>query len=122
MLMLFSSLAGLIVVIAGVVLVYAATLPNEFRVTRTVRINTAREKIFPLIENLTVFNQWNPFAKQDPTIAIAYSGPESGKGAANHVGRAADARATAMSKLPIPNRRRASPWRFTWRRRWRLAM
>lgn len=71
----------LVVGVAGV-LAYAATLPNEFQVSRTIRIDAPPEKIFPLINNLKQFNEWNPFAKRDATMEIAYSGPESGPGAA----------------------------------------
>jgi uncharacterized protein YndB with AHSA1/START domain len=56
---------------------------SAFRVQRTVSIKAPPEKVFPLINNLKTMNEWNPFAKQDPTIRIKYSGPASGKGAAN---------------------------------------
>jgi len=72
-------------VIAGIgvagILIYAATLPKDFRVSRSVAINAPPEKIFPLINDLKRFNEWNPFAKQDPTIVITYDGPQSGQGA-----------------------------------------
>jgi hypothetical protein len=66
---------------AAGILVYAATLPNDFRVSRSTRINAPPEKIFPLINDLKRFNEWNPFAKQDPSMVITYNGTESGKGA-----------------------------------------
>jgi uncharacterized protein YndB with AHSA1/START domain len=78
------AVVGVIAVIgvAGI-LIYAATLPNDFSVSRSVAINAPPEKIFPLINDndLKSFNEWNPFAKQDPTIVITYDGPQSGKGA-----------------------------------------
>jgi len=83
MLKWFLWLGGILFVGIGAVLVYAATLPSEFRVSRSATIDAPREKIFPLIDNLKSFNQWNPFAKQDPTMTITYSGPASGKGAAH---------------------------------------
>ncbi len=65
------------------VLIKAATLPNDFRVTRSIDIRAPREKVFTLINDLKVFNQWNPFAKQDPSTLITYrSGAVSGNGAA----------------------------------------
>jgi len=75
-------LVGLVLVIgiAGI-LIYAAMLPKHFRVSRSIRVNAPPETIFPLINDLKRFNEWNPFAKQDPTIAITYDGPQSGKGA-----------------------------------------
>jgi uncharacterized protein YndB with AHSA1/START domain len=75
-------LAGVILVIgiAGL-LIYAATLPSDFRVARSTLINAPPERIFPLINDLKSFNEWNPFAKQDPTIVITYNGPQTGLGA-----------------------------------------
>jgi hypothetical protein len=75
-------IAGVIAV-AGVagILIYAAMLPNDFRVSRSIAINAPPEKIYPLINDVRRFNEWNPFAKQDPTIVITYDGPRSGKGA-----------------------------------------
>ena len=83
MLKMFLWLCALLFVGIGAVLVYAATLPSEFRVARTATIASTPEKIFPLINDLQSFNQWNPFAKQDPTMTITYSGPASGPGAAD---------------------------------------
>lgn len=49
--------------------------------SRSASIDAPPEKIFPLINDIKNFNEWNPFAKQDPTIVISYNGPQSGKGA-----------------------------------------
>ena len=68
---------------AGILLVYAATRPDDFRISRSVNIKAPPEKIFPLINDLRVFNSWNPFAKQDPLIQLTYSGADSGAGAQN---------------------------------------
>ena len=74
---------GVVLVVAvGVVLVYAATLPKDFRVSRAASIKAPREKIFPLISDLKSFNLWNPFAKQDPSMRITYRRTTSDKGAA----------------------------------------
>lgn len=66
---------------AAGVLIYAATLPDEFRVSRTAAINAPPEKIFPLIDDLRIMNSWNPFAKSDPSIKIYYGPVTAGKGA-----------------------------------------
>ena len=63
------------------VLIYAATLPNSRQVQRTLRINASADKIFPFINNIHSMNTWNPFSEADPNIKIAYTGPDSGKGA-----------------------------------------
>jgi Polyketide cyclase / dehydrase and lipid transport len=63
-------------------LVYVAIQPNDFRVERTRQIQATPEAIRPLIDDLSGFNRWNPFAKSDPGVKIVYSGPAQGIGAA----------------------------------------
>jgi uncharacterized protein YndB with AHSA1/START domain len=70
-------------VVVAALLAYAATRPDTFRVQRSTRINAPAERIFPLIANLKSMNTWNPFVEPDPAIKIAYSGPDTGKGAAH---------------------------------------
>src|SRR5262249_53246168 len=69
--------------IVAALLAYAATKPDTFRVQRSTGINAPAERIFPLISNLKSMNTWNPFVEPDPAIKIAYSGPDSGRGAAH---------------------------------------
>lgn len=83
MLKIIGIIAGVFVIAIIGVLAYAATLPDTFRVQRSISVKASPEKIFPLINNLKDMNEWNPFAKQDPSIKITYSGPASGKGAAH---------------------------------------
>lgn len=83
MLKIIGIIAGLCVIGIIGVLAYAATVPDTFRVERSITIKAPPDKIFPLINELKTMNEWNPFAKQDPTIRLTYSGPASGKGAAN---------------------------------------
>jgi Polyketide cyclase / dehydrase and lipid transport len=81
MLKIIAAIAGVLVVAVAILLVYAATLPDHFRVVRTASIHASPEKIFPLINELKSFNQWNPFAQRDPTMVIAYNDAPDGKGA-----------------------------------------
>lgn len=81
MLNILAIVAVVLAIGVGGILAYAATVPNHFRVSRSININAPPDRIFPLINNLKRFNEWNPFAKQDPSMAIVYSGPESGPGA-----------------------------------------
>jgi len=64
------------------ILIRAAMLPNDFRVARSTSIKAPREKIFALINDMKAFNQWNPFAKMDPSTKTVYRGPASGPKAA----------------------------------------
>jgi uncharacterized protein YndB with AHSA1/START domain len=83
MLKIIGIIAGVLAVGVIGVLAYATTVPDTFRVQRSVSVKAAPEKVFPLINELKTMNEWNPFAKQDPTIRLTYSGPAAGKGAAN---------------------------------------
>ena len=67
-------------VFLGALLLYAATKPGS---SRSIHISAPPERIFPLIDNLRVMNEWNPFVKADPDIKLSYSGPANGVGAAN---------------------------------------
>jgi len=75
--------AIVLVVVVAALLAYAAAKPDTFRVQRAAGINAPAERIFPLIANLKSMNTWNPFVEPDPAIKIAYSGPDSGRGAAH---------------------------------------
>lgn len=72
---------AIVVIAAAAIFAYAATLPNSFRVARTVTIKAPAERIYPLVNSMKGFNTWNPFLKAEPSSKITYSGPESGKGA-----------------------------------------
>lgn len=76
-------IAVILAIAIAAVLVLAATKPGTLRVQRSVSIKAPPDKVFPFINNLKTMNEWNPFAKQDPTIRLTYSGPAGGKGAAN---------------------------------------
>jgi len=66
----------------AVVLVYAATRPDTFRVERTTSIHAPAAKIQPLIADLRAFNTWNPYERKDPALKGSYRGAPSGPGAA----------------------------------------
>ena len=71
---------GVAAVIA-VILIFAATRPETFRVERTVTIKAPAEKVFPLINDLASQMQWSPWEKLDPAMKRKLSGPSAGKGA-----------------------------------------
>ncbi len=65
----------------AVILVYAWTRPDSFRVERSTAMNAPPEKIFPYIDGLKRWTEWSPYEGRDPGMKRAYSGAESGKGA-----------------------------------------
>jgi carbon monoxide dehydrogenase subunit G len=74
-------IVGLVVLAAVVILlIYASTRPDQFRIARKMTIKAPPDAIFPLISDLRRFNEWNPFAKADPSIKIAYGATSAGPG------------------------------------------
>jgi hypothetical protein len=73
-------IAAALAVALTVLLAYASSKPDTFRVQRTTRIAAPPDRIFPLINDLHQFNTWNPYERKDPNRGI-YSGPASGIGA-----------------------------------------
>ncbi|MFK0692189.1 SRPBCC family protein [Mesorhizobium sp. IMUNJ 23033] len=72
----------ILVVIIAAVLLYAATRPNDFVVSRSADIKAPAEAIFPLINDFRRWPTWSPYEKLDPDMKRTLSGAESGKGAA----------------------------------------
>ncbi len=81
MLKTISIIAGVLVLGVAVILVYAATRPDSFRVERAASIKAPPEKIFPLIADLRQWSAWSPYEKKDPAMKRSHSGAASGKGA-----------------------------------------
>jgi carbon monoxide dehydrogenase subunit G len=79
---IFFAVAILLAIGGMFILVRAAMLPNDFRVSRSTSIHATREKVFALINDMKAFNQWNPFAKMDPSTKNVYRGSPNGLGAA----------------------------------------
>ena len=71
--------AAVAILIAGV-LALAASRADTFHVERSIVINAAPEKIFPLINDFHGWTAWSPYEKIDPAMNRRYSGATSGKG------------------------------------------
>jgi hypothetical protein len=70
-----------LIVLAAVVLLYAASRPDTFQVARTANIKAPPEAIFPLIDSLRAGEKWSPYYRKDPAMKGTYGGPERGAGA-----------------------------------------
>ena len=71
------ALVAAVVVLLG----FAMSKPDNFKVERSVRIAAPPEKIYPLISDLKGFNTWNPWEKKDPGKGQYSAGPTAGPGA-----------------------------------------
>ena len=79
--MIKTLLAILLIAIAAV-LVLAARKPAAFRVERSLDIQAASQKIFPLVDDLQQWRSWSPYEDKDPAMQRSFSGPARGVGAA----------------------------------------
>jgi hypothetical protein len=79
---MLTTIVIILVVVIAAVLIYAATRPNDFVVTRSAGIKAPAEAIFPLINDFRRWPEWSPYEKLDPQMKRTLSGAESGKGAA----------------------------------------
>jgi uncharacterized protein YndB with AHSA1/START domain len=71
----------LVVFAVAALLVYAATKPDTFRVSRTTIIKAPAEKIFARVNALKSHRDWSTWEQKDPAMKRRYSGPSGGKGA-----------------------------------------
>jgi uncharacterized protein YndB with AHSA1/START domain len=78
---MFKTVLIVVVVLITAILVYAATMPDDFRVQRTTSIKASPEKIFALINDLHRWDSWSPWEKMDPAMQRTFSGATAGKGA-----------------------------------------
>ncbi len=73
-----------VVVLIVLVVIIAVLRPSEFRVPRSLLIRASPGRLFPYINNLRLFQEWNPYKDKDPSARNEFSGPEEGPGAAFH--------------------------------------
>jgi hypothetical protein len=65
----------------ALLLVYAGSRPDTFRIQRSVRIQAPSERIFPLLDDFRRWAAWSPWDKKDPAMRRTLGGAESGVGA-----------------------------------------
>jgi len=74
MLKILLIIAGCLGVAIAAVLVYAATKPDTFRVTRSATIKAPPDKIYPLIADFHRWTAWSPYENKDPAMKRTYGG------------------------------------------------
>lgn len=73
-------LLGFVAVIA-LLLLFALTRPDTFRVERSIVIKAEPAKIHAVLNDFHAFGAWSPWEKLDPAMKVTYSGATSGQGA-----------------------------------------
>ncbi len=62
-------------------LIYAATRPDSFRVERSITIKAEPAKVYALLNDFHQFGSWSPWQNLDPAMKVTHSGADSGQGA-----------------------------------------
>jgi len=71
---------GAILIIAIALIAISYILPRMVSVERSIVINAAPDKIFPLVNSQRNGEQWSPWLSRDPNVKVIYSGPDAGVG------------------------------------------
>ena len=67
--------------IAVLFIIVFAGQPDEFKVTRSTKVNGRPEIIFPHVNDFHKWEAWSPWAKMDPACKNSFAGPSAGAGA-----------------------------------------
>ena len=79
MIYVFYALGAFAALIALIVIV-ALLRPSGFRIARSMTIAATPQMLFPYIDSMQGFQQWNPYKEKDPNTIHELSGPENGPG------------------------------------------
>lgn len=69
-----------IVVVVALMLIFAATRPDSFRLERSISIKAPPDKVFALINDFHQWGAWSPWENIDVDLKRSYSGSTSGVG------------------------------------------
>ena len=72
----------LVLIIAAALIIYTQ-LPSEIHVERSIQIEAPVEVVFPLVDTMKSWEQWDPWTEADPDMERTYEGPPAGVGAKN---------------------------------------
>ncbi|MBD80445.1 MAG: hypothetical protein CL840_16130 [Crocinitomicaceae bacterium] len=72
---------GIVALVVVLGAVYLMTLPDTYRVERSITINASGEVVMSSIANFKEWENWSPWKAKDPEAKYTYEGPEMGEGA-----------------------------------------
>ncbi|HTR41129.1 MAG TPA: SRPBCC family protein [Pseudomonadales bacterium] len=70
-----------LVFIALLIVIVITGQPDEFAVTRRIKINAPAGSVYPQVNELRNWEAWSPWARLDPNCKMVYDGPPGGVGA-----------------------------------------
>lgn len=105
---------GVLLLATALVVGWAATQPDSFRIERSVTIAAPASQIFPLINDYRGWALWSPWEKKDPGMQRTYSGADAGVGAVYEWSGNSDVGSGRMEiTQSVPDSRIAVDLRFT---------
>ena len=78
---MIKNIAIVVAILIAILLAYAATRPDSFRLERRVTIKAPPEKAFALINDFHQWGAWSPWEHMDADLQRSYSGNATGVGA-----------------------------------------
>lgn len=78
---MLKTISLVVIALIALVLIYAATRPDSFRVERRTTIQASPDKIYPYLVNFHRWDAWSPYEKKDPSMKRTFGGSPEGKGA-----------------------------------------
>ncbi|MBX3725796.1 MAG: SRPBCC family protein [Xanthomonadales bacterium] len=77
-------LLAVLLVLALVFVVGGFLLPGHVEVERSIDVDRPPGQVHALVDDLSRFNEWSPWAARDPDASYRYEGPAAGVGARLH--------------------------------------
>jgi hypothetical protein len=77
---MFKKISIIIVIAVALILLYASTKPDNFRVERSITIKAPATKIFAQINDLKNWSNWSPWEKLDPNMKKTFTIENATKG------------------------------------------
>ena len=77
---IFKIILVILVIVVITILGLAFFQPSTFEVKRSITINETPEKVFPHVNSMKKYTEYNPWGNIDPNEKITFSGPASGVG------------------------------------------
>lgn len=71
----------ILLVLVAVLVVVGLLLPSSAHVERSLVIDASQATVFAVVNDMSQFNHWSPWAEIDPDAEYTYEGPDAGVGA-----------------------------------------
>ncbi|MBR1218077.1 SRPBCC family protein [Bradyrhizobium sp. U87765 SZCCT0131] len=78
---ILATIAVAIAILLALFLIYAASRPNTFAISRSTSIAAPAARIQSMIDDFRQWPRWSPYETKDPDMKRTYSGAASGRGA-----------------------------------------